>query len=155
MDRGHPTEPTHELRGSVLKLSRFKFFTLTTSPLLIAILVSACASEQKEFDSFIFKEEVRQIVKANTSDAQLCYKNYLRNKKTKSREREKLVLQWNVLELGLSDDFKTIETSFADENVSECLQKKIKTWNFPSPSQGQMVRVQFPFVFQPKDKARK
>ena len=44
---------------------------------------------------------------------------------------------------------QVIENTVADPELASCMRAKIARWRFPTPKDGQLAVVHFPWVFKP------
>ena len=98
-------------------------------------------------DIQIDKEKIRSTVKDHIGEIKKCYEKAL---DSKPKLMGKFVFQWtiepsgNVSEAHIkSSSFKSTETE-----IEKCAIAKFKSWKFPSPPNGEVAIVSYPFSFQ-------
>ncbi|MGE4130815.1 MAG: AgmX/PglI C-terminal domain-containing protein [Bdellovibrionales bacterium] len=96
------------------------------------------------------KDEIHEVIKAHAIEVSDCYVPAVRkNPKLKG----KLVLEWLV---GDGGDVKKVKTiSGVEPTLDQCIKEKSVLWQFPPPPQGQLTKVRYPFIFEPKKEPKK
>jgi|GEM_PF-5999536 len=95
----------------------------------------------------VTNKQVHQTLKQNRQDINNCYQSYLAEG---FRAYGEVVMKWNVHPDGRATHVKTVKT--IDKYVSNCLDKKIRSWSFPKSNNKRIAEVQFPFYFSAKRK---
>ena len=96
----------------------------------------------------IDREEIRQVIQKNIGKFKGCYEKALnRNAKLAG----KLVLEWTILVGGDVLSEKVLSSTLKDKAFESCSLTALHGLKFPSPPQGQIAIVSYPFVY----KARK
>jgi TonB family protein len=91
------------------------------------------------------KQTIQKIIRMHMTEVQHCYEVELIKNQTLEG---KVVLRFTI---GLKEE--VLETSissstFPSPDVEKCLLSVAKKWQFPKPSGGGMVIVNYPFVFK-------
>lgn len=91
------------------------------------------------------KEMLGQFIRGRLSSVQSCYEREL---KLAPSIRGKLVIGFTITPKGRVSQVAINSDTMHNENVSECVQHQVRSWNMPfHPAQD--TPVSFPFVFQP------
>ena len=91
----------------------------------------------------ITNKQVHQTLVKNKSEINECYQSYLSEG---FRSYGKVVMRWNIHPNGKATHVKTIKT--IDKYISNCLDKKIRTWSFPKTDTNRIAEVEYPFIFR-------
>ena len=91
------------------------------------------------------KDVVDTIVRQRKDRIRLCYERQLNFKPSLSG---KLTVQFVIGKEGKVLQATLSEDTMKDDAVRNCLLSEVKTWNFPKPSGGGVVTVDYPFVFE-------
>ena len=110
---------------------------------LIASVVFATqvfAEEKKTID----REDVRQVIRKNTSSIKTCYSNRL---KTNPDIEGKVVVEWDISQDGSVSKAGIKSSTLKDEVVENCIVDKIKSLKYPVPPNGNTANISYPFSF--------
>lgn len=100
--------------------------------------------QEAEITGSIDREAIRRVVQANKKAIQFCYESALQ------RDRDlygKLVLEWDIAERGRVTRAVVKSSTLGNNDVANCIIKRLKTWTFPEPPPDQIAVVAYPFVF--------
>jgi len=120
--------------------------TIAATLLLIFFSIMSQASTSLT----VTNKQVHQTLKNNKQDINNCYQNYLAEG---FNAYGKVIMKWNVHPNGKATHIKTVKT--IDKFVSNCLAKKIRTWDFPKSNNKKIAEVQFPFIFSAQRTVKK
>ena len=114
-------------------------------PFLI-LFVGGCVSTppaaEMEVTGTMDKEKIRAVIRDHVIPIRHCYEKEL---KASPRLEGKLVLEWDIGELGKVTSVSVRKP--VQVNLDDCVSAVIKSSLFESPPKGQIVRVVYPFVF--------
>ncbi len=92
------------------------------------------------------KDIIRRIVRAHINEVRYCYNQGLaRDPNLKGR----VSIQFNIGPTGSVPVAVVADSSIKDTNVSNCIAKAVKRWQFPKPPGGGSAVVTYPFVLEP------
>lgn len=89
---------------------------------------------------------IRQIIEERLSEIRYCYENALLKQKELSG---KVAASWTIRPDGSVSDIQSGSDEIRPEILQPCIRMQIKSWRFPNPKGGGVVRVKYPFVFSP------
>ena len=90
------------------------------------------------------KEKIRAVIRDHIVPIRHCYEKEL---KVTPRLAGKLVLEWDIAELGKVTEVRVIKS--VNKKVDECVSEVVRGCLFETPPENQIGRVSFPFVFSP------
>lgn len=99
----------------------------------------------EDFIGSIDREAVRRVVQSKKDAIRRCYEKELKNNPDLSG---RILMQWEIIELGQVRNAKVKESTLDNKSVGECLRNELLTWQFPEPAKNVRVSVTFPFLFQ-------
>ena len=88
---------------------------------------------------------IRKVVNQRKRTIKQCYTDALKEPPGMSG---KVVIAWQIDATGNVSEASIESSTLADESVENCLVRNAKTWRFPAPRDGGVVRVKYPFVFE-------
>lgn len=109
----------------------------------LAAFASGCASKTV-YESQADREGIRNVVKAHLREVGKCYENEL--EKVGLLEG-KLVLSWEINGDGRAENVTVKQGGPKIDPVAPCVIDRLKTWQFPKPSNDEIVTVDYPFYF--------
>ena len=91
------------------------------------------------------KEAIQKVIDQNKAQVRYCYEIELqRNQNLEGR----IMMTWVIAATGSVAKVKVHDSTMKHPGVERCIAAKIKTWQFPAPSGGGIVEVNYPFVFR-------
>lgn len=108
------------------------------------LLIFSSVTEAK-----IPQKEIKNKIKKNLSSFRDCYTEVL---KTNSKLEGKVVLDWDIDDAGSVKRAEVKTSTLKDATVESCMLDKLKAIQFPSAPAGQVMNVNYPFVFTAKHK---
>ncbi|NBW83298.1 hypothetical protein EBR21_16230, partial [bacterium] len=91
----------------------------------------------------ISMSEVESFVRSRSPEVKGCYDTALNRN---PRLSGSIVWKWTIAETGKLYKAKVEKTSIKDSGFIACLEKKVKGWTFPKPTNG-AITISFPFRF--------
>ncbi len=92
------------------------------------------------------KENVRRVIRRNITAIRYCYEKELQRNPS---VRGKLVLLFFIGPGGKVVKSRVYQNQIGSKELGACLVRKSRTWVFPPPQPGAVIRVKYPFVFKP------
>ena len=94
------------------------------------------------------RETIQRVIRQHRREIRDCYQRELqRNPELAGR----VVVNFLIDPAGNVAAARIQESDIGDDNVEECLVRRIRRWRFPQPSTPGNVRVNYPFVFTSGD----
>ena len=93
------------------------------------------------------KEVIRRVIRKHIGDVKRCYeKGLLRDPSLRGR----VLVNFTILADG-SVGAATVATgaTLTDATVQTCITDAVKSWTFPTPRGGGILKIAYPFVFTP------
>jgi len=128
-----PPDAPHEL--SVLKEERSRELDKDSSP------EAAVAGR-----SGLSAEAIERVVRSHKAEVRVCYDAAL---KKKPDARGKLLVAVTIDASGAVSDAAVQSSTFDGSEVGECVVKHVRTFRFPPPDGGEVMKVTYPYVFIP------
>ncbi len=93
------------------------------------------------------REAIRLRIREHLEEVQSCYKTALIQNQTLDG---KLVIHWVVDDQGAVKEVSMLEgkSTIKDTGMQSCITDMFKTWSFPPAPKGQVVSIDYPFVFK-------
>jgi TonB family protein len=88
-------------------------------------------------------ELIRRVVRAHVGQVRYCYERALSSTPGLAG---RVSVQWTINAEGHVTASSIESTSLHNSEVEACLIQRVKTWRFPSPKDGGVVVVKYPFV---------
>lgn len=100
---------------------------------------------EAEVEEGLTKEEVGRVIHAHMKEVRYCYESSMvRASKVDGR----VVLDFTINGKGIVAKAKVSNSSLPDPALGECIQRRLRTWQFPNPKGGVNVDVAYPFIFK-------
>ncbi len=100
---------------------------------------------EAEVEEGLTKEEVGRVIHAHMKEVRYCYESSMvRASKVDGR----VVLDFTINGRGVVAKVKVSNSSLPDPALGECIQRRLRTWQFPNPKGGVNVDVAYPFIFK-------
>ncbi len=96
-------------------------------------------------DEGLTKDEVAKVIHSHMNEIRFCYESAILKDPTLAG---KLLVDFRINAGGLVPTAGVSEASLLNQQVTQCLVGKLKTWKFPQPRGGVVVAVSYPFVFK-------
>jgi TonB family protein len=97
-------------------------------------------------DGGLTQQEVSAVIRSHLNEIRHCYEQLLqRSPSSAGKVQVKFVVGQN----GRVTSANVENSSISDAQMQGCIVGKIRTWEFPRPRGGQVVNVDYPFVFNP------
>ncbi|MCX6119380.1 MAG: AgmX/PglI C-terminal domain-containing protein, partial [Proteobacteria bacterium] len=91
----------------------------------------------------IDEKAVEKSIAQGRFQLQLCFELALRRNQS---EQGLMEWQWNIDTKGQLSDLNLINTTMRDQELINCVRKRISSWKFPKPKGGSVV-IKYPFEF--------
>lgn len=102
-------------------------------------------TQEATVDEGLTKEEVARVIHAHMSEIRYCYESaILKN----SNLEGKLLIDFQIEAAGLVKNANKKESSVSEASVSECVIRRLLTWQFPKPRGAVTVAISYPFLFK-------
>ncbi len=105
-------------------------------------------SGKMEVSSGLDRTVVEKYIRKQLGAVKWCYKKALQRN---PEFQGKLKVSFVISPRGKVIESKVVETDFNDSEMVDCVETKVLRWRFPSPQDGGVVRVTYPFVFKTAD----
>jgi outer membrane biosynthesis protein TonB len=92
------------------------------------------------------KDMIRRIVKAHIGEVRYCYNEGL---KIDPELAGRVAVSFTIDANGNVSESEVSDTNLADSDVPDCIATAVERWIFPKPSDGEDVKVTYPFVLEP------
>lgn len=89
---------------------------------------------------------IRQIIEERLSEIRYCYETALLKHQNLSG---KISTQWTILPDGSVSQLQSASEEISQEILHPCVKQQITKWRFPQPKGGGIVKVKYPFLFNP------
>ena len=100
---------------------------------------------EAEVEEGLTKEEVGRVIHQHMKEVRYCYESSMvRASKVDGR----VVLDFTINGKGVVAKAKVSNSSLPDPALGECIQRRLRTWQFPNPKGGVNVDVAYPFIFK-------
>lgn len=91
------------------------------------------------------KELIRQVIARHKSEVRYCYELEL----TKNPSLQgKTAVRFLISGSGAVTASSVVESTVRSDELSRCVEGRVRTWQFPKPPGGGTVTVTYPFVFR-------
>jgi TonB family protein len=91
--------------------------------------------------------QILKVVKSRRRAIQACYERQLQRVQGLSG---KIVVRWKINASGAVTTAKVASTSMRNGGVEDCIVRQVRGMKFPSPKNGTLAVVNFPFLFAPR-----
>ncbi len=91
------------------------------------------------------RQVIDQIVRRRQDRIRLCYERQLNFSPGLAG---KVTVQFTIHSDGSVAKSLIIEDTMKNTSVNDCISSEVKSWTFPRPKGGAMVKVDYPFVFE-------
>lgn len=110
----------------------------------VVILLSITSFAANERTS---RENIRLRIKEHLEEVQSCYRTAL--EKNPGFDG-KITIHWVVDDQGTVKEVSILDnkTTIKDSAMQTCISDLFKTWSFPPAPKGQVVSIDYPFVFK-------
>jgi TonB family protein len=61
----------------------------------------------------------------------------------------KVVVKFVIAAPGNVSSAEVFQSTMSDERLERCIVERVRTWEFPKPTGGGIVKVTYPFLFKP------
>jgi hypothetical protein len=95
----------------------------------------------------LHSDEILTTVKGRKVAINACYETELQKRPTLAG---KLVVSWEIGAEGRTEKVALKSTTLNDATVESCVLAEVAKLVFPLPRDGKRVKVNFPFLFQPR-----
>ena len=92
------------------------------------------------------QHHVRNAITKQMIQLRECYSAFL--KSGPSATDGQVTVDWFIRRLGAGDTVELVSSSFASDDLHQCIVDKMNTWKFPPPPGGQPVYTSFTFNFK-------
>ncbi len=96
-------------------------------------------------DEGLTKEEVARVIHSHMNEIRYCYEAGIIKD---ANLAGKLMVDFKINGNGVVPNAAVSEATLHDQQVTNCLVGKLKTWKFPNPRGGVIVAVSYPFIFK-------
>lgn len=100
--------------------------------------------QQQKSSGGIDRNVIDQIVRRRQDRIRLCYERQLNFRPNLSG---KITVQFVIGKEGEVVGTQFLEDTMKNDQVRDCISSEVKTWTFPKPNGGTLVKVDYPFVF--------
>ena len=90
------------------------------------------------------KAAIEAVFRRRKSAITYCYERYM---KTHGATNGLVKLRFTLGTAGRITDIATVDNSFGDPAIGQCITDKVKTWRFPTPAGGTVTFV-YPFILE-------
>ena len=102
-------------------------------------------TQEASVDEGLTKEEVARVIHAHMNEIRYCYESaILKN----SNLEGKLLVDFQIEAAGSVKKAGKKESSVSESGVSDCVIRRLVTWQFPKPRGGVTVAISYPFLFK-------
>ena len=88
---------------------------------------------------------IRRVVRRHQSGIKFCYQRQL---SVQPKLSGKIVVEFVIAATGRVLSASIEESSMGNKAVESCIVRRVRTWRFPTPKGGGVVKVRYPFVFK-------
>lgn len=121
--------------------------------LLVSVWFGGCASKPSgtdpvpgaSSDPAAVRESIRDVVKKNQKEVVECYRA-VADRKPDLEGRA--VIRWDINDEGRVTEVRTVDGF--NRQVERCIGEKLMGWTFPPAPANEVMRVSFPFSFDPE-----
>lgn len=92
------------------------------------------------------RELVRRVVHSHHAQLRYCYESELVRSPNMSG---KVTVKWVIGTNGTVSQVSTAATTLGNAKVENCINARVRSWNFPPPKGGGIAVITYPFVFKP------
>ena len=96
-------------------------------------------------DEGLTKDEVAKVIHSHMNEIRYCYESAILKDPNLAG---KLLVDFKINASGIVPNAGVSEASLHDQQVTQCLLGKLKSWKFPNPRGGVIVAVSYPFIFK-------
>jgi outer membrane biosynthesis protein TonB len=124
-------------------------------PLTLALL-SSCTTHvetgqpqivaSKKAETRAEANDIEGLVRPKLSDFDACYKD---EQQSNPKAFGKVLFEFTIAQDGRALDVRLLASTLKSASMEGCLLGKIEAWQFPPQKDGQLVKVRYPFSFQP------
>ena len=108
-------------------------------------LAGRAGVQSSEVQGSLYKDSVRQIVRAHVNEVRDCYLQGL----AKDQNLEgHVVVQFTIRRSGRVSPAIIASSTVKDKSVDKCIAKAVRRWRFSKPQGGGSVIVTYPFVLE-------
>ena len=100
--------------------------------------------DEESFEGSMDREAIKRVVNRHLNQLRTCYNRVL--DKDPSAEG-KVVLNWTILAGGNVGSAKSVSSEINNRAMLRCMTSRLRSWKFPSPPDGQIGDITYPFVF--------
>lgn len=151
-----------KVAGGKLKISGlllavlFIFGCATTNPPVVPAGSRSASSDaakltpektdgEENFKGSIDKEGIRQAIRDDRRSIHACYNGAIkRNKDAKG----KIEISWEINDAGKVPKSSVWSNNTGDEELAQCVRKRLSLLKYPAPPKGELAQIIFPFVFE-------
>jgi hypothetical protein len=102
-------------------------------------------TQDASVDEGLTKEEVARVIHSHMNEIRYCYEAAILKDATIAG---KLLVDFKINGGGNVPNAGISEASMQNQQVSQCLLTKLRSWKFPQPRGGVLVAVSYPFIFK-------
>ncbi|MBC7385555.1 MAG: TonB family protein [Cryobacterium sp.] len=100
---------------------------------------------EAEVEEGLTKDEVGRVIHAHMKEVRYCYESSMVRT---SRVDGKVILDFGINGKGVVAKAKVSSSTLPDAALGECIMRRLRTWQFPTPKGGVNVDVSYPFNFK-------
>ncbi len=101
--------------------------------------------EEATVDGGLDSSLIADVVRRNLGQITFCYEQGLQMNNSLAG---RVAVQWVIDGSGGVQSAKVKSTSLNDQNVEDCILRRLRTWKFPIPAGNQAVPVSYPFLLK-------
>jgi hypothetical protein len=90
------------------------------------------------------KRIIQKVIRQHSGELRACYERVLLKKKNLAG---RIIVIWLITRQGDVSKAFIKESTIRNKDLEKCITSSIKFWRFPSPKDGDVVQVEFPFEF--------
>ena len=90
-------------------------------------------------------DEVAKVIHSHMNEIRYCYESAIMKDPNLAG---KLLVDFKINASGVVPNAGIAEATLKDQQVTQCLLGKLKSWKFPNPRGGVIVAVSYPFIFK-------
>jgi hypothetical protein len=106
---------------------------------------SGYGEQSYQVEGGLDKDVIDAIIRKRQDAVRLCYERQLNFYPTLSG---KIAVQFVIGKRGEVLSANAIEDTMHNASVASCLINEVRSWNFPPPRGGTLVKIEYPFVFE-------
>ena len=100
--------------------------------------------DEESFEGSMDREAIKRVVQRHLRQLKTCYDRVLDKDPT---AEGKVVLNWTILAGGSVGTARSVSSEINSKTMLNCMNSRLRSWKFPSPPDGQIGDITYPFVF--------